>query len=263
MAELDLSAPEVAEVGRALADATGLSLSSGLRRTLRDAIVAAAAPAGVAPLELARRVATGDRAALAAVVEHAVVLESHFRRHPEQLDALARRAFGAEGPLAIWCAGCACGEEAYSVAIGLVEAGRAGRGDRVLATDVSERALAAARDARYGGWALRRLAPAVVERHFERAGEARRVAGEARAIVELRRHNLVADPPPGGPFDAVLCRNVLIYFEPAVAAAVLYRLAAALRPGGWLVLGPVELPLAAALSLEWVEDGGATLLRKP
>ncbi len=263
MADLDFSSPELAEVGRVLARATGLSLSSGLRRTLRDGVVAAAAEARVTPLELARRIAAGDRAALEVLVEHAVVLETYFWRHPEQLAALSRRAFGAPGPLSIWCAGCATGEEAYSVAIALLEAGRGGRGDRVLATDVSARAIAAARAARYGPWSLRRLDRALAERHLEPAGEDRQVGAGARALVELRRHNLVADPVPGGPFDVVLCRNVLIYFEPAVAAAVLYRLAAGVRPGGWLVLGPVELPLASALALEWVDDGGGTLLRKP
>ena len=61
----------------------------------------------------------------------------------------------------------------------------------------------------------------------------------------------------------VFCRNVLIYFDPPTAASVLYRLSVALRPGGALVLGPVELPLAAGLELEWVEEAGATLLVRP
>ena len=83
---------------------------------------------------------------------------------------------------------------------------------------------------------------------------------EVRALVELRRHNLVTDPAPPGPFDVVLCRNVLIYFDPRTAGAVLRRLAGALRPGGVLVLGPVELPLASGIDLEWVEEDEATLL---
>ena len=63
--------------------------------------------------------------------------------------------------------------------------------------------------------------------------------------------------------DVVFCRNVLIYFAPETAAHVLRGLYDALAPGGWLVLGPVEVPQAAVLNLEWVEAGGATLLRKP
>ena len=262
MPELDLASPELAEVARVLAGAVGLSLSAGLRRTLRNGIEAAAAAAGVEPLALARRVVAGDREALAALVEHAVVLETYFYRHPQQLALLERLLFDAPGPLAIWSAGCASGEEPYSVALALLEAGRAGRGDRIVATDVSEHALAAARAATYGPWALRRVPPQVAARWLTGPPAARRVVEEARALVDLRRHNLVVDPAPGGPFDAILCRNVLIYFEPPVAAEVLYRLANALRPGGLLLVGPVELPLASALPLDWVDDEGGTVLRR-
>jgi len=88
------------------------------------------------------------------------------------------------------------------------------------------------------------------------------VAPAVREPVELLRHNLVAEPPPGSGFDVVLCRNVLIYFDPVLAAEVLYRLLGATRPGGLLVLGPVELPLAAQVDVEWVEAEGASLLRR-
>jgi chemotaxis protein methyltransferase CheR len=252
---------ELAEVGRALARRYGLSLASGLRDRLRAGLAAAAAARGEGAVALARRILGGEPEAVEALAEHAVVLETSFFRHPEQLAALEATAFRRAGPLSIWSAGCATGEEPYTVAIALLEAGRAGRGDRVLATDVSERALAVARSASYGSRALRRVPPGLAERWFSPA-PARTVAPEARALVALERHNLVADPIPEGAFDVVLCRNVLIYFETAVAAAVLDRLAAALRPGGLLVVGPVELPLATALPLDPLEQGGATLLRR-
>lgn len=192
-----------------------------------------------------------------------MVVETAFWRHPEQLDAIGRIAAAAEGPLAIWSAGCATGEEPYSVAIALLEAGRAGRGDRVIATDVSERALATARIGLYGPRALRKLPPAVAERWLAGQGD-RRVGVAPRALVWFVRHNVVSDPPPpGAPFDVVLCRNVLIYFDGATATAALRRLADALRPGGTLVLGPVELPLASGLDLDLVNDAGATLLVRP
>jgi chemotaxis protein methyltransferase CheR len=144
----------------------------------------------------------------------------------------------------------------------LLEAGRGGKGDRIVATDVSVRALEAARAGVYGIRSMRKLPIALGNRWFA-AGFERRVRDEVRALVEFRRHNLVADPAPGGPFDLVLCRNVLIYFDPRTAGVVLRRLAGALRPGGVLVLGPVELPLATAGELEWLHLGGATLLRRP
>lgn len=259
-----LTAPGVplAEVARALADAAGVSLGDGLDSALADALARAARALGLGEGEAARRMVARDPEALGALVEHAVVGETAFWRHPEQLGAVARLAAASAAPLRIWSAGCATGEEPYSVAIALLEAGRFGRGDRVVATDVSARALEAARAAVYGSRSLRKLPPEVAARWFE-PGTVHRVAPEVRALVSFARHNLVADPPPeGGGFDVVLCRNVLIYFEPATAAEVLYRLVAALRPGGTLVLGPVELPLAGAVGLEWIEQEGATLLRR-
>lgn len=261
-ADLPLDAPELAAASRSLAEQTGLSLSGVLARTLRAAALAAAEELGVAPRALCARAAARDPAALAALLEHAVVGETHFFRHPEQLALLAARLAPAPEPLAIWCAGCASGEEPYSLAIALLEAGRDHPADAILATDVSERALAAAREAAYGRKALRHAPAAALARWFT-DGPARRPVAAVRARVRLARHNLVADPPPPGPFDAVVCRNVLIYFEPATAAAVLYRLLSAVRPGGLLLLGPVELPLASALPVEWVEEGGATLVRRP
>jgi len=250
------------DVERVLAEVAGLSLGGGLDQALGAGLEAAAAALRIDPLALVRRVIAREPEALAALVEHAVVLETVFWRHPEQLAVIAHAAAARPGGRRIWSAGCATGEEPYSVAIALLEAGRLAAGDVILATDVSERALAAARAGSYDPRALRRLPPEVAGRWLE-PGARRRVAPAVRALVTFERHNLVRDPaPPGGPFDAVLCRNVLIYFAPETAAAVLYTLADALAPGGVLVLGPVELPLAGALDLEWVEDGGATLLRR-
>jgi chemotaxis protein methyltransferase CheR len=253
----------LAEVAGVLAGEVGLSLSVGLGPALEDGIRRAASALAIDPGELVRRVCAREPSAVAALVEGAVVGETSFWRHPEGLAALVRRLAPAPRRLSLWSAGCATGEEAYSLAIALLEAGRAGRGDLVHATDVSGSAIARACEGSYSPRALRRLPAAAVARWFE-PGEPRRVKPALRELVALARQNLVADPPPeGGPFDAVVCRNVLIYFEPPTAAEVLYRLVAALRPGGLLVLSPVELPLAAALPLEWIEDGGATLLRRP
>ncbi len=253
----------LAEIARVLADVAGVSFAGGLDRALRAGLSGAAAALGTDADGVARRVLARDPEAIAALVEHSVVGETAFWRHPEQLAAVGRLASSSAGPLRIWSAGCATGEEPYSVAIALLEAGRAGAGDHIVATDVSERALAAARAGAYGPRALRKLPSELVARWFEQ-GERLRVVGAVRGLVAFARHNLVRDDPPAGaPFDVVLCRNVLIYFGPTTAAEALYRLAGALRPGGTLVLGPVELPAASAIELEWVEDGGATLLRRP
>jgi chemotaxis protein methyltransferase CheR len=252
----------LADLARVLAEAAGLSLSGGLDLTLADGVEAAARAEGEPARAFARRVLARDPGALTVLIEHVVVSETAFWRHPEQLDAIGRLAAEARRPLAIWSAGCATGEEPYSVAIALLEAGREGKGDRIVATDVSTRALEVAAAGVYGIRSTRKLPVALGTRWFE-TGFERRVRREVRALVELRRHNLVAEPAPGGPFDVVLCRNVLIYFDPRTAGEVVRRLAGALRPGGVLVLGPVELPLASAGDLEWLHLDDATLLRRP
>jgi chemotaxis protein methyltransferase CheR len=258
-----VSAPPLAEVGRVLAEVAGVSLADGLDGLLERGLQAAAAALGEVPAALARRIAERDPEAIAALVEHTLVGETAFWRHPAELAALGGRLAATPGPLSIWCAGCATGEEAYSVAMALLESGRTGRGDHVLGTDVSERALARARAGVYPPRALRKLPPDLATRWLEGAGGERRVGAEARAAVSFARHNLAAGAAPAGaPFDAVLCRNVLIYFTPARAVAALHRLLEALRPGGLLVLGPVELQLAAGMPLDWIEGGGATLLRR-
>ncbi len=129
------------DVARLLAEEAGVSLRDGLDLRLVDGLDGAARAAGEPIRAFARRVLARERDAIEALVEHVVVSETAFWRHPEQLAAVGRLAAAAEGPLSVWSAGCATGEEAYSVAITLLEAGRAGRGDRILATDVSERAL--------------------------------------------------------------------------------------------------------------------------
>jgi chemotaxis protein methyltransferase CheR len=251
------------DVARLLAEEAGMWLRDGLDPRLVDGLDAAARVAGEPVRAFARRVLARDPAAVEALVEHVVVAETTFWRHPEQLAAVGRLVAAADRPLSIWSAGCATGEEAYSLAIALLEAGRAGRGDRILATDVSERALAAARAGVYGVRALRKLPPELSARWLDGIA-LRRVKDAPRALVTFARHNLVAaEPAPGGPFDLVLCRNVLIYFQVAVATRVIRRLAEALAPGGTLVLGPVELAVGEEAGLVAVEEGGATVLRVP
>jgi chemotaxis protein methyltransferase CheR len=260
--KLALESPELAGIQLVLLRACGVSLSAGLRRTLRSGILSAAAALGEDPEQLVERILAEEPEAVAALIEHSVVGESYFYRHPEQFAALEREAWGRPEPLQIWCAGCASGEEPYSLAMALLEAGRAGRGDRILATDVSESALRRAREASYGARSLRRLSPGLRSRWFRGEQPPLEVVPEVRSLVHFQRHNLLAEPAPGE-FDLVVCRNVLIYFEPDTAAHVLERLVEAVRPGGHLVLGPVELPLAARLALEWVGVYGASILRKP
>ena len=260
------AALSLADVEAALRDACGITLTDGLRGSLADACQRAAAAARLAPDAFVARLRARDARCLTALVEASVIGETYFFRHPEQFDALRALLFDVAPrgrALSIWSAGCATGEEPYTIAMALLASGRAECGDRILATDVSARALAAARDGVYGPWSLRRLGAAARERFFEGLPPRVSVREDVRAAVEFASHNIVRDPPPAMGFDLVVCRNVLIYFERETAEAVAARLAGAVAPGGLLLLGPVETPVAERLDLERVELGGAILLRRP
>jgi chemotaxis protein methyltransferase CheR len=190
--------------------------------------------------------ATGEKLAL--LVDRATTNTTGFFRHRFHFDLLRAElpALGHEGKLRIWSAGCSTGEEAYTIALVLLAAGR-DVGAKILATDVSQRALAKARAAIYDEEALEPV-PASLRLRFEPAPGGRfRVGAEARALVHLRRHDLrEAGVHARSVFDAIFCRNVLIYFESAARAAIVSKLARVLRPGGIFFLGPsesgVELP---------------------
>ncbi len=158
------------------------------------------------------------------------------------LPALAGR-FAPERRLRIWSAGCATGQETYSVALvaGSVPA-LAGWELAILGSDVSPQAVARAREALYSPFEIQRgLRAADMIAHFQAEGEQWRASPALRSQVAFRTHNLL-DPPPGR-FDLILCRNVLFYFAPARRREVLARLAEALEEGGVLMLGAGETVL--------------------
>ena len=133
-----------------------------------------------------------------------------------------------------WSAGCASGEEAYTLAMVLAD-GLPGFAIDVLGSDLSEDALAVARAGRYSQSALAMVPPATRARWFS----ANQVSPALAALVRFERKNLVdADWPRA--LDVILCRNVLIYFDAAQRQLVIERLAEALAPGGFLFLGYSE-----------------------
>lgn len=159
------------------------------------------------------------------------------------VDRLREMATPGE-PVLVWSAGCSSGEEPYSLAMALRAAGVSAR---ILATDLNRRALWRGIDGVYQKRALARL-PAHWRAHcFEDAGpDMARVTEDLRRCVTFELHNFASDAalPAGWPrFDAVVCRNALIYFDRAEAIAIIDRLAARCRAGGYLLVSAVERPL--------------------
>lgn len=240
-----------------------------------------AAVAGFAPSEvLRRRLARCARLlpalrrnppdihdpAWAAVIDAVTVQETRLFRHPALLAAVEaavlptlRAAAGREGrrPLRLVSAGCATGEEAYTLA--MLALGPPGERPRatveVLGLDLSRPALVAAEAAAYPLGALdpARDVPARHRASLEERGGALCPVRPVRTAVRFARANLLALPaaPLAAAADLLMCRNVLIYLGREARAAVVAGLIAVLRPGGALVLGPTDAPPPGLPLVPW------------
>lgn len=188
------------------------------------------------------------------------VTHTWFMRDPGQLSivtALLESRSPASAPLRVWVPGCATGEDPYSIAI-LGE--QAGRSVEVLGSDINSAALRRAAEGVYGSWAVRDLVE--VERYFERGERSTfRIAQRLRRPVRFERHNLLEQVLPGE-WDVILCRNVLIYLSRERARGVVERLAEALAPGGYLLLGASEVVFEVPQQLEATYLAGRLALRR-
>ena len=193
-----------------------------------------------------------DPAELPRLLDALTINVTQFLRNPPTfralqesvLPALCRaRAEAGRRTLRVWSAGCATGEEAYTVAILLHEVWRA-EGLRqsavIYATDIDRRSLEVAKAGRYMARQLSGLAPETRARYFEEEeGGRARVVASIRRMVFVKRHDL-RTPPPFRRLDLILSRNVLIYLTPEHQQRLLRAFAGVLNPGGILVLGKVE-----------------------
>jgi chemotaxis protein methyltransferase CheR len=177
--------------------------------------------------------------------------ETYFFRNIEQFRAVAELALPARIAvrqprrlLRVLSAGCSSGEEAYSLAILLLDRGLgAGWDVSVRAVDANSAALERAERGRYSAWALRETPPDVQRRWFRPDGKDFVLGEGPRALVRFERRNLADEEPDLWPvegYDLVFCRNVLMYFGSEAAQRVVARIARSLAPGGWLFLGDAE-----------------------
>lgn len=193
--------------------------------------------------------------------------ETRFFREPRHFSLLedrvlaewAREAEAGDRPRRVraWSAGCATGEEAYSLAMVLLSRFPAASGwtTDILATDLSSRALEAARAGLFPLSRVKEIPPRHLSAFMLRGtGERRRwmkAGPEIRSVVRFERHNLTREPYPAGPFDLIFCRNVLIYLDRPLQVEVVRRLLGCLSPTGLLIVGHAE-------SLTYLRDLGCS-----
>lgn len=158
----------------------------------------------------------------------------------------------AGGEVRCWSAGCATGAETQTVAILLAEEARrrgvSGADATVVGTDVDEESLARADRGVYPASAVTELPDELRQRYLEPVPGSGEwcVRPFLRKWVRFRRHDLVQDEPPGRELHLVICRNVVIYFDRDTQERLFHRLADAMAPGGYLVLGKTETLLGAS-----------------
>jgi len=225
-------------------DVRGYKASTVLRRLHKHMLLA-----GTPTLAGFAEKLAGDEAGRTRLFGDLLIGVTSFFRDPEAFALLAERAapalFDNLGPgevLRAWVACCATGEEAYSVAMLLAEHLRA-RGEirpvKIFATDLEAKALETARKGVYPRRVVEAMGAARAAAFCQCSAQDCAISPQLRDDIVFAVHNLLRDPPFLG-MDFVVCRNFLIYLKPDVQAKVLSLFAHALRPGGFLLLGPAE-----------------------
>jgi chemotaxis methyl-accepting protein methylase len=257
----------------ALAEHYGWGPHPELREKVNQAVAAKAGRLGIAPQEYCL-IAAGSQSELLALVEEAATGESRFFRRPDQFDLLREKILPgliADRPprekLRLWSAACSTGEEAYSLAIAFdqTKAEQSDKQVEVFATDVRNRALLEASQARYRSTELGELADDVRDKYFERAeGGFYIVVSGIRRLVAFRRVNLLDKLFWKGltrRFDLIVCADQLAYLHGAAARQMAANLVNSLREGGYLMVAPSEVNLVHSSSLIQLVDS-PTFFRK-
>jgi two-component system CheB/CheR fusion protein len=254
---------ELAEILRLVRNATGVDFTHYKHGTLTRRIKRRMALRGFNSLGEYRGELEQNQEEATALCENCFITVTSFFREPTVFEELKRTVFPAllekrasEDPIRIWVAGCASGEEPYSVAICLtefLEETKATFPIEIFATDISETAIEKARVGIYAGTALGHVSPERLERFFTRSERGYQVAKIIRDKCVFARHNLAQDPPFSR-LDLISCCNVLIYLGDVLQRKVWSILHYALKAAGFLILGPSESIGILSDSFQLVEN---------
>ncbi len=267
------SAPEFARIARLVHDHAGLRLPAHRRDEVETVIRRVAADRGRALDDFAGQLER-DALLLGDLVSELTIGETYFLRDLPHLELVrdllvpeVQRLRGRDHVFRAWSAGCSTGEEAWSLAILLDQAG-VGRRSSILATDISRPALARARRAEYREWSLRGAGRATAEPYLRQVGDGWVVGPRLRDRVRFEYLNLAEEGYPSFPsgvwgMDLILCRNVFIYFERELVEAVAGRLHAALAEGGWLLTAATDPSLRHLGLFEVEQTPAGTIYRRP
>ncbi len=207
------------------------------------------------------------------MLERLLTQETRFWRYPGLFSAFGeyvlpelqnRKFWDKENALRIWSAGCASGEEPYSIALSVREAADActGLDANIIATDISREALERADHGVYARRVLENLSPAQIATYFTQHGENFKVKPQLRQMIKFAPMNL-AQQVYLGRFECIFCMNVLIYFSDELRSRLIQRFFEYLEPGGYLFLGHAESVANVPVKFNQKIMNGTRLLQKP
>ena len=234
-----------------LKERSGLDLSADKQYLVESRLLPLARKASLAGIpELVLKMKSGADALTVEVVEAMTTNETFFFRDKIPFDHLKEavlpalvQARSARRSLRIWCAASSTGQEPYSIAMCLKEAGPmlAGWRTEIVATDLSQDVLDKSRAGIYSQFEVQRGLPIqMLMKYFTQNGELWQLKADIRGMVQHRQLNLMQDFSHLGTFDIVFCRNVLIYFDQDTKASIFGRISRMLEPDGVLALGAAE-----------------------
>ena len=260
--DAQLSDAELSRIVRLVYERSGIALHAGKRALVLARLQRRLRACGFSNFRdyLAHVERDASGAEIAALLDAIATNHTGFFREPQHFAFLRSTVVPvlAKGSIRIWSAGCSSGEEAVTIGITLLDAlesqhhGRI----RIMASDLSTRALAAASAGVYKMERVAGIPLDVLRRHFERGlgaqtGQAR-VAAHVRRLIEYRRLNFLDTSDLGERFEVIFCRNVMIFFDRDVQQRVVSLLERHLAPGGYLFISHSESLNGTAHGLRWV-----------
>lgn len=262
-AECELTPAQFVRITEVLHEHAGIRMREGKEGLVRARLTKRLRKLGLADFDayLDYIEKDGTRKEFAEMIDALTTNKTSFLREASHFDFLRATVFPAlHGPVRIWSAGCSSGEEPYTLAMLCNESfpDIASRDVRILSTDISHRVLAQAKAGAYPAENMSDVPAAWLQKYWTRKQDAQgRSVFEAekslRRLVHFAKLNLMERWPMQGPFDAILCRNVMIYFDKATQQQLVERYWQLLRPGGYLFVGHSESLTGLAHKFRYVQ----------